>query len=145
MRKCSDRKEYKERNLEYSKTLKHKSKDRGSNFLVVFSWKKKAQRAIERGEGMAHWCWPQFLMTHETCPTCSTKLQIRKVGLFSHPRWWPYKIKRPAHVAEGGHDLRKAPNTPIPTPTPPRYTGKMASLYFEPTPWRRQSWHWKYR
>ena len=44
-----------------TKILKNKSKDRDSNFLVVFS-SSKAWRAIERGEGMAHWCWPQFMM-----------------------------------------------------------------------------------
>ena len=37
------------------KILKNKSKDRDSNFLVVFS-SRKAWRAIERGEGMTHWC-----------------------------------------------------------------------------------------
>ena len=34
----------------------------------------------------------------------------KKMRLFWHPWWWPWKIKGPAHKAEGGHHLRKAPN-----------------------------------
>ena len=30
---------------------------------------------------MTHWCWPHFVMTHETCSTCSTKSQIRTDGI----------------------------------------------------------------
>ena len=30
---------------------------------------------------MAHWSWPQFVMTHEMCSTCSTYPQIRKDGI----------------------------------------------------------------
>ena len=41
----------------------------------------KASRAIEKREGMAHWCWPQFVMTHEMCSACSTKTQIWKYGI----------------------------------------------------------------
>ena len=41
----------------------------------------KALRAIEKREGMAHWGWPQFVMTHEMCSTCSTYPQIRKDGI----------------------------------------------------------------
>ena len=29
---------------------------------------------------MTHWCWPQFVMTHGICSTCSTLPQIRKDG-----------------------------------------------------------------
>ena len=32
--------------------------------MIFFS--NKAYRAIE-SEGMTHWCWPQFVMTHEMC------------------------------------------------------------------------------
>ena len=35
----------------------------------------------EEREGMTHWCCPQFVMTHETCSTCSTLSQIRKDGI----------------------------------------------------------------
>ena len=52
------------------KILKNRSKDRDNNFLVAFS-SSKAQRPIKR-EGMTHWCWPQFVMTHGMCSTCST-------------------------------------------------------------------------
>ena len=59
---------------------------------------------------MTHWCWPQFVMTHETCSTYSTYPKFER---------WDYsdilggshkKIRWPAHMAEGGHHLRKAPN-----------------------------------
>ena len=56
---------------------------------------------------MTHWCWPQFVITHETCSTCSTKSQIRKDGIIQtslvvainrlkgpafHPCWWKSPI-----------------------------------------------------
>ena len=42
-----------------SKNLKNKPKERDSNFLVMFS-PSKTQRAIEKGKGMAYWCWSGF-------------------------------------------------------------------------------------
>ena len=45
----------------------------------------KASRAIERGEGMTHWCWPQFVMTHETCSEYRTWPQIKKDGIIQTP------------------------------------------------------------
>ena len=54
-----------------TKILKNMSKDSDSHFLVMFS-SSKASRAIEKREGMAHWCWQQFVMTHEMCSTYST-------------------------------------------------------------------------
>ena len=36
--------------------LKNKSKDRDSEFLVMFS-SSKSERIIEKREGMARWCW----------------------------------------------------------------------------------------
>ena len=79
--------------------MKNKSKDRDSNFLVMFS-SSKAERAIEKREGMAHWCWPQFVMTHEMCSTCSTqppklkKNNLQEMTFFEniikyHDCWWP--------------------------------------------------------
>ena len=53
-----------------SKILKNKSNDSHRNFLVMFS-SSKASRAIGK-KGMAHWRWPQFMMTHEKCSTYST-------------------------------------------------------------------------
>ena len=54
-----------------SQDLRSKSEDGDSNFLVMFS-SVNALRAMGKIEGMAHWCWPQFMMTHEICSTCST-------------------------------------------------------------------------
>ena len=45
-----------------STILKNKSTDSNSNFLVMFS-SSKASKAIEKREGIVHWCWPQFVMT----------------------------------------------------------------------------------
>ena len=44
--------------------FKNESKAKDSNFLVMFS-SAKDERDNEKGEGMVHWCWPQFAMTHE--------------------------------------------------------------------------------
>ena len=54
-----------------SKILKNKFKDSHSNFVSMFS-SSKASRAIEKREGMAPWCWSQFVMTHEMWSTYST-------------------------------------------------------------------------
>ena len=64
------------------------------NFLSWKSWIKN------------HWCWPQFVMTHEMRSTCSRLLR--------HPLWWCMKkIKGSAHMAKGDHHLRQ---DPIPHP-----------------------------
>ena len=68
---------YKESNLE--KQIFSKSKDMDSTFCVVFS-SSKAEGAIDRGEEMTHWLWPQF-MTHGPCSTCSISSQIKKDGM----------------------------------------------------------------
>ena len=75
-RKDSDRKNIKKATLK-SKILKNKSKDRDSNFLVMFS-SSKALGAIEIGEGMTHCCWPQFMITQETCSTWGILQPVKK-------------------------------------------------------------------
>ena len=72
----------------------------------------KASRAVENREVMAHWCRPQFAMTHEMCSIYSTSLQIKKDAIIQTPPVVAIKrlkIKGP-HMVEGGHHLRKAPN-----------------------------------
>ena len=56
------------RKVTWSKIVKNKSKDSDNNFLVMFFFS-KALRTIEKREEIAHWCWPQFVMTHETRTT----------------------------------------------------------------------------
>ena len=77
------------------------------NFQVMFH-PSKASRAVEEREGMAHWCWPQFMMAHETC---TTKFQIRKDGIIqTSPVVAINRLKDPPTWLKvtGGHHLRKA-------------------------------------
>ena len=61
-----------------SKIWMTKSKDRDSNFMISVS-SSKAQRAIEKREGMTLWCRPNLVMTYETCSTCSTWLHSTSI------------------------------------------------------------------
>ena len=87
-----------------NKILKNKSKDRDSNFLVMFS-SSKIQRPIEKREGMAHWCWPQI---HD-----DTWNVLNMQHIIPNSKSWDYsdipgglvatkrlKITGPTHMAE---------------------------------------------
>ena len=72
---------------------------------------------------MIHWCGPQFMMTHETCSTCSIQFQIREDGIIqTSPVVLLGNIKGPGHMVEGDRHLRKRPQ---PQPTAFRQVCKM--------------------
>ena len=61
---------------------------------------------------MTHWCWPQFVMAHETCSKCST---------IPNSKRWDY-----SDIPGGGQHLRKASTLEKPpTPTHGRAMGCM--------------------
>ena len=67
---------------------------------------------------MAHWCWPQFVMTHEMYSTQHITPNSKRLDYSDVPGGGHKKIEGPANMAEGGHHLRQAPPTPHPTPHP---------------------------
>ena len=87
-----------------------KSKDRDSNFLVMF-FSSKALRAMRKEKGwlteVGHNSW-----WHMKCAQhAAHNPKFEKMGLFRHPGDSHGQIKGPAHMVEGGHHPRNRPPT----------------------------------
>ena len=54
-----------------SNILEYKSKDKDKEYFLVKFSSSNALRTIEKKEGIPHWCYPQFMKTHEICSESS--------------------------------------------------------------------------
>ena len=66
---------------------------------------------------MAHWCWPQFVMTREMCSTCNPEPRIRKDGIIkicpvaainrqaTGLDAWASRVKCPARFVSHLHEI----------------------------------------
>ena len=95
-----------------STLLKNMSKDKDNIFLVMFS-SNKSWTAIEKGEGMTHWCGPQLITAREIWLPRSLYPLIRKDEIIQTSLVVANtKIKELDHTVEGGRHLRNRTSSP---------------------------------